>query len=722
MMMAKSVTGTLAAALAIATPVVAEPLRHWTLQDLLSIPEVRALSLSADGRTALYVVRVADMRNDRVVAVLRRVELKSGATRDMLRVRWIDQLRRIPGEDAWSALIDKGDGVQLYRLTADGTIAPLVVHPATAIFGDAEGAIYPGYGHAPLATGVRAHDWSPDGKRLFYVVLDAAPRSSKVRHGEQVVIERARRRAPGTATASIYLRSNGQDSLIATRPQSDLSTFFARSFVRWKPGAVLFDVTEVDAADRSHVMTLAWSFKDKDTRAVGSSADSAEAFGPHGGQLSSEGFGERRELVETVAGGETHSYGRVAFALDGRAVSRFRSADGKRTIVGIRTIENPRFGLAVLDAKKIRRIGGALSLNNCDFTPSLGRGACIAQSQTQPPTVVEINVASGQIRRIASVSPKHEQLAPLQIEPRTWTNRHGYKATGYIVWPRGYDEDRHYPAIVITHGTDADQRFANRENQWEYPAQLFAERGYVVLLINDYSARENAEVWSARQAWINETKSVAPETMRRMIWLNGVASYEDAVMELVNAGVIDRERVGIAGYSRGSQMVNVTITNSTLFRAASSGDGGYLEPAFYPDVAGSYDAVFGGPPTDLAALVHYRQLSPSLRAEKVCAAVLQQVAAPLVPSIDFHTALRKASVPAELSLYPGEDAASDETHIFHIPSNRLGAMQENIAWFDYWLLGKRDSTSPVADRYTVWDKMRDEAQPRCNGARLPLEG
>ena len=720
-MMAQSVAAALAAALTIATPATAQQARNWTLEDQLSVPEVRALSLSADGHSALYVVRVADLASNHMVAVLRRVELESGVTRDMLRAHWIDQLRRIPGEDAWSARIDKGDGVQIYRIAADGVITPIVVHRATAIFGDTEGAVYPGYGHAPLATGVRTHDWSPDGKRLFYVALDAVPRATGVRHGEEVVVERARRRAPGAATASIYLRSDGQDTLITTRPHGDLATFFDRNFVRWKPDAILFNVTEVTPEGRSREMTLAWSFKDKNTRVVDTSADSADAFGPHGGQLSSEGFGERRELIESVAGSERHSYGRFAFALDGRAVGRFRSPDGKRTIVGIRTLENPRFGLAVLDANRVRTIGGALSLNNCDFTPSLGRGVCVGQSQTQPPAVVEIDVASGRVRRVAPVSPRHETLAPLRVEPRTWTNRHGNKATGYIIWPRGYAAGRRYPAIVITHGTDADQRFANREHQWEYPAQLFAERGYVVLLINEPSARENAEVWSARLAWRNETKTVAPEKMSRLIWLNGVASYEDAVMELVGAGVVDPARVGIAGYSRGSQMVNVTITNSTLFRAASSGDGGYLEPAFYPDVSGSYDAVFGGPPTDPAALVHYRRLSPSLRADKVCGAVLQQVAAPLVPSIDFYTALRKAGVPAELSLYPGDDAASDETHIFHIPSNRLGAMQENIAWFDYWLLGKRYPKSPFAGRYRVWDKMGDEAPRRCDGATLPLE-
>src|SRR3546814_10189352 len=59
-----------------------------------------------------------------------------------------------------------------------------------------------------------------------------------VRHGEDVVIERARRRAPGTATASIYLRSEGRDTPLATRPNNDITTFFERHFVRWTSDAV----------------------------------------------------------------------------------------------------------------------------------------------------------------------------------------------------------------------------------------------------------------------------------------------------------------------------------------------------------------------------------------------------------------------------------------------------------------------------------------------------
>lgn len=695
-----------------------EPKRAWTLGDQLVVPEVRALAIAADGKSAAYVVRVADRESDRTDAILRRVDLATGTTRELLCARWIDQLSRIPGTADWSARIDRGDGVQLYRIGASGAASPLVVHPATAIFGDSERAAFPGYGHAPLATGVRAHSWSPDGRRLFYVVVDAIPNAKAVRYDGDVIAERARRRSPGQGTASIYLREpGGEDILLGTRPQSDLTTFFDRNHVRWEKDEVQYDLMEVDADGRQKVVTMAWTFADRKARVLDPKVERVYWLlpGPNGGRMSSQGNGDMRELVETLPGGKPRSYGRFAFAVgDGRAVGGFRSLDGKRAIAGTRTIEDPRFGLAVIENAGVRTIGGDHSLGHCDFVPTLDRGACIAQGQSAPPAVVAVDVRRGTVRRVASVSPLHDEIEPLKIEARTWVNRHGYKATGYVVWPRGYKMGKRYPAILVTHGTDADDRFANRENQWEYPVQLFAERGYVVLLVNDPSSRQNAEIRAAYDAWINETKDLPPETLRQLIWLNGVASYEDAVKELVDAGVVDPARVGIAGYSRGSQMVNVTMTNSHMFRAASSGDGGYLEPAFYADVAGSYDAVFGGPPTDPAALVHYRRLSPSLRAGEVCGAILQQVAAPYVPSIDFHTALRKAGVPAQLSLYPGEDASSDETHIFHIPSNRIGAMQENIAWFDYWLLGKRDPGSPFADRYALWDKM-GAAAPRCDG-------
>ncbi len=330
-----------------------EPKRTWTLGDQLSIPEVRALAIAADGHSATYVVRIADREHDRTVAILRQVDLKDGTTRELLRAAWIDQLSRIPGTADWSARIDRGDGVQLYRIAASGSVEPLVVHPATAMFGDSEGAVFPGYGHAPLRTGVRAHSWSPDGRRLFYVVVDAVPNDRAIRYDGAVTAERARRRAPGNATASIYLRGpDEKDILLGARPQSDLTTFFDRNHVRWEKDEVRYDVMEVGPDGQQKVVTMAWAFAERKARLLDPKVERVYWLlpGPNGGKLSSQGNGDARELVETLPDGKTISYGQFAFAVgDGRAVGGFRSQDGTRSIAGTRTIDDPRFGLTVVE-------------------------------------------------------------------------------------------------------------------------------------------------------------------------------------------------------------------------------------------------------------------------------------------------------------------------------------------------------------------------------------
>jgi dipeptidyl aminopeptidase/acylaminoacyl peptidase len=693
------------------------PARRWTLADQLTVPRLAAVAIAADGHSAAYVTRVVDSAINKTLSRLTLVDLQSGASRELLRVPWIDQLRRIPNSLAWSALIDLGEGVQLYRIEADGQISPIIVHPATARFGEVEGRLLPGYAHAPLSIGVRAYSWSPDGRWLFYITLDAASDERQILIDEKVSEQRGLRRRLGQATATLYLRApNGKATLIARRPRSDVLSIASKGDVVWTKDEVRYPVMEIDPGGGERRVTMAWSFGKGRARKVASTRDYVywQMKGPRGGQLASDGLGDTREIVEVAEDGRRHSYGRFPFSIGhGAAFGGGRSPDGHRTIVSLRALDDPRFGIGLVTNNGVRAIWGDGSLTKCDFTPSLNRGACLAESQTAPPSLALIDAVSGRVRRIASVSPAHDKIVPLKVTPRSWTNRYGHKVTGYIIWPRDYAKGRRYPAIVVNHGNDADQRFALQDNQWEYPVQTLAERGYVVLLINEASSRLNADLRAADQAWGLQGPTLPPERMRELLWLTGIASFEDAVSELAAEGIVDPARVGIAGYSRGSQLVNVAMTQSHFFRAASSGDGGFLEPAMAADMPDHYKAIFGGLPYDPKALPNYLALSPSLRAGKSCGAILQQVAAPHVASIDFYRALRRAGVPTQISLFPGESAASDETHVFHIPSNRMAAMQENIAWFDYWLLGKRDPASPFADRYAHWDEMRAARPARC---------
>jgi hypothetical protein len=70
-------------------------------------------------------------------------------------------------------------------------------------------------------------------------------------------------------------------------------------------------------------------------------------------------------------------------------------------------------------------------------------------------------------------------------------------------------------------------------------------------------------------------------------------------------------------------------------------------------------------------------------------------------------ALRTAGKPTQITFYRGETSTSQETHIFHIPSNRLAAMQENLDWFDFWLLGREDADAARAEQYRRWRRMHE---------------
>lgn len=707
----------LAFLLTMSAVVAAEQDLRWTLEDIVQAPQVTEIALSRDGRSALYAAEAADIAADRPRSTLWLVDLAAGSQRELAQAGAVRLLKRIPGTADWSALLDTGAGIQLYRIEQSGGIRPLMVNTATVLMGQADMALASTGAMPPHAVGVLAYDWSPDGKWLWYSLLKPASNAPRVRFDEEVAEARNRRRSRIEASVEFHLRGpDGRDQLVMTRPTSDRMALHYGANVVWSGDDVQFRIETGDGTTGSSYETRAWDRVKGTMRTLSRERDTMTVWllrGPGGGQLATTGVGDRYDLVETHADGSRHSYGRVAYSIgDPRAAGYRISADGKRVVVGTRSIADPRYGLAVIDAKGVRTIASEASLTRCDFSDDLGDGLCIREGMARSPELVRVDMERGTLSRVAPISGRHAAIAPLAIEPRTWVNRLGFKATGFLVLPRGYVAGRRYPAILVTHGSDADERFANMGFQWNYPVQLLAERGYVVLLMNDPAPRQSAELWAIYGAWLRGSGPPGPEEVQRLGWVNGVYSFEDAVKELAAEGLIDVDRVGIAGFSRGSQMVNVTLTHSRMFRAASGGDGSFLEPYSYPTSELGYDAIFGGSPFGVH-IDQYRRFSPSLNANKICAPLLQQVALPIGGALDLYQAMRNHHLPAQISYYPGETPASDETHAYHIPSNRLLAMRENLAWFDYWLLGRRDPDAPFPERFDQWDAMAKDPKRPC---------
>lgn len=697
--------------------------RPWTIDDILSVPEVTDIALSVDGRQAVYAVEIADLAADRPRSHIRILDIAAGRQRDIVTVDSAKSLRRIPGTTDWSALLDLGTGLQLYRITPGGMVQPLIVNPSTVAVGKADMSFPIGGGVRPSSIGVLDYDWSPDGAWLWYSQLRALPNAPRVRFDAEVSALQGRRRSTIDVEIDYFLRGpDGRTILMLSRPSKDRMATRGGGQIFWRGDEVLFRVETPDGSEGGRFEMRAWNRLSRTMRTLGVEHNLETVVllrGPRGGELATSGLAKTLDLVETGPDGQRHSYGAVAFTIgDPRAAVSRASRDGKKLVLGTRDLGTARYGLAIVSTDGVRRVESDHSLTRCDYDEALRFALCVEEGRVTPPRLVKVDLGNGRIYRLVSVSPGHDAIAPLTILPRIWTNRDGYETRGYVVLPRGYQGGKRYPAVVVTHGSDADDRFAAPDFQWNYPVQLLAERGYVVLLINDPSPLQSEELMAAYKAWIRGSGPPDPQALQRLLWSEGVYSFEDAVEEMAAEGLVDRDRVGIAGYSRGSQMVNVAVTQSLLFRAASSGDGGYLEPAGYATAGSSYDAVYGGAPLS-AAIDNYRRFAPSLNAGRVCAAVLQQVASASPPQIELFEALRAAKAPTQISHYPGATAASDETHVFYLPSNRLLAMRENMAWFDYWLLGRHDVDAPFPKQTEGWVKLARERPDRCRAANGP---
>ncbi|WP_162314146.1 prolyl oligopeptidase family serine peptidase [Pseudoxanthomonas yeongjuensis] len=676
----------------------AEPGRVWTLQDIAAAPEIVDLSVSEDGRQAMYIIRHGDLDKNAKISSLHRVDLATGVDRELKSSTWLSKLQIIPGSTDWSVLADTGDGVQLYRVDGTGRFkAMLINRDLDQVGGAAEGR---------QAFGISDYGWSPDGKSCWYEKRTSqSPDTPTVNPLFLPLIT-----TYGANPVELWVRSGDGEDALLDRIDAIAGGYFT---VEWDDTSSSLTYW-VRSQDRKSLEQRRWSRHGRKAEALSSESSFHvpvhDARGPRGGSLATTGFGGDRKLIETLKDGSVVEYGRAGFRLgDPRASGTWISPAGDVALLGTRYYDDTRYGLVrVMKSGAVEEVPVAGSLTNCSVNRAFTAGVCVRQSMISPPELVRLDPRKGGATSIVGLAPSYATIRPLRVAPRTWTNRNGYKANGYLVYPRDYEKGRKYPAILVTHGSDADQRFVDAGFQWDYPVQVWAERGYVVIAMNESAVSDSAELGAAYAQWGGAPGPLPMERVQDLIWINTVSSFEDAVKDLDKEGLVDASRVGIAGYSAGSQMVNVAMTRSKAFRAASSGDGGYLEPSGYFSNSASYRPVFGGSPYDPAAVPLYRRLSPTFRAAQAAGPVLQQVASGHASQLGFHVSLRDAGVPSELVYYP------NESHLFHQPRNRLTAMQENIEWFDYWLLGKEDPDPAKIAQYERWREMREKWE---NGAK-----
>jgi dipeptidyl aminopeptidase/acylaminoacyl peptidase len=708
-------------------------IRQWTPAAIVETRRITGIAISESTRQIAFLVKQSFVDSDEIQYALYVVNPGQTVAKKLLQSHFLDELSWHPGEALWTLRGDLGSGVQLYDVDSEGVPHALVSNPQTVLVGGGDNLITVNADDSAHAMGVASYEWSPDGTRLWYSVFRARPAAERlalerrgIRYDDQEMSMRVFGADP-TTTLGVELRvlspkDRTDRSIVSLDTAGEMAgAVFSRygSSASWEGDSRHIRYTYRATKANGEADLGMWSV-DANSGVARRVANDVphEVYlsvpGENGSDyLTIRGSGAGRHLLKITNDGQIEKdYGHVAYSSIGTGFglgSWFDPRSGRRLLAvryedrnGLVTIPESPAGNALSNVKD--------NLSDCSFTGDLRNGACVRETVGSPPELVEVSGVDGSVKLRVVVNPSDLQPAPLNVHHAEWTNEYGFSNDGYITYPRSYIAGQKYPVIVVTHGRGARNEFLSDGFQWEIPLQVLAERGYVVLSVNE--PRDNDKTRATSDARIGTQVHSTVADMQFGQAFNAVASMEAALRTTISQGIADPTKTGIAGYSRGAEVVEYVMTQSKLFHAAVEGDaGGFTAGAYW---AGGwaptrvmYQQMYGGSPYDAAALENYRKASVSFRTDQFAGPLLQLFSKRAGPvGLELHFLLRDAGIPTDLIFFPHEN------HVFWGPQRRVAAMQDTLDWFDYWLLGKKDQDPQKANLYSQWDSMRSNWQQR----------
>jgi dipeptidyl aminopeptidase/acylaminoacyl peptidase len=323
----------------------------------------------------------------------------------------------------------------------------------------------------------------------------------------------------------------------------------------------------------------------------------------------------------------------------------------------------------------------------------------LEQDMNTPP---KLFVATDRMRRKALLLDPNPQFKSRQfasVRDITFTATDGHPVRAGLYMPETCARTDRCPLVIQTHGWHPESFWIDGPWPSAFSAQPLASKGCVVLQLSE-------DVSDA----ISSTPQEAPKE---------ASAYEGGIAYLDRQGVIDRDRVGVIGFSRSGLGVEDALVHSKYHYAAATlaepSDAGYffyiaILPSFswrWPDLEG----VNGGVPFG-DGMDSWLKNSPGFNLARVTTPVREEAYSPiaLFLSWEWYAGLSRLAKPVDL-IY-----IRDGEHVLVRPSDRLTSQQGNVDWFDFWLNG-HERTEPVAGsgeseqslstQYARWEHLCD---------------
>jgi dipeptidyl aminopeptidase/acylaminoacyl peptidase len=303
------------------------------------------------------------------------------------------------------------------------------------------------------------------------------------------------------------------------------------------------------------------------------------------------------------------------------------------------------------------------------------------------PRIFAINTETNQKTLLMDLNPQFRSLRFARVEEIKWKSTDGFEVHGGLYYPVDYVPGQRYPLVIQTHGWRGNKFLIDGPWTSGFAAQPLAGRGFMVLQTGTAAAIDTS------------TSDEAPRE---------TASFEGAIDYLDQQGLIDRNRVGIFGFSRTCFHVKYALTHSKYHFAAASVedgvDGGYFQYiALLPnsDASSDLEGMIGAAPFG-EGLRAWIERSPGFSIDRVNTPlrIIAHDSTSAVLAWEWYSALTRLEKPVDMVMM------QDALHLLQRPWDRMIASDGNVDWFSFWLNGEEDTDPAKAEQYTCWRELR----------------
>ena len=327
-----------------------------------------------------------------------------------------------------------------------------------------------------------------------------------------------------------------------------------------------------------------------------------------------------------------------------------------------------------------------------------------------PPKFYVSNPTTHQRTLLMDLNPQFASLNFGVVKKIEWTVD-GVEVLGGLYLPPDWTPGKRYPLVIQTHGFIPEEFSMDGRSEWSsgFAARLLAAKGIIVLQTYQFKNREDRDRTAKPGEWGTTGAQAAKRFALRL--------YETAIDYLDKEGMIDRDRVGISGFSRTVCFCAYTLTHSSYrFRAAILTDGtdcSYFSYLAFPNGNEDDDALNGGAPFG-EGLKKWVKEAPGFNLDKVQAPVRLVALGPatILEFWEWFEGLKLQNKPVDFV------EILDATHVIEKPWARRVAMQGVVDWFTFWLKGEEDPDPAKAEQYNRWRELRklqdqNEAKPKA---------